>query len=342
VDEGNNWINVSWGPLALTNPSCGGSPSGTTPLICGTTGTNYGSGPALANYNLTVAIDTIPANQPHPSADFYGNLRPEPGESTGGGGRFDPGAIEFGSSMGTASFSVSPSTLTFGPQALATSSAPQTVTVTNTGSLPLAGGTFTVTGSPIFTGSGCPATLAVGATCTYSVVFRPTALTSYTGSVAFAYTATIGSTTVPATGTGTPVSLTGNGVAAGPLAFTAATNGTLGVVAGAQVLTFNITRGTPITSVVTIRNNGAATTTPVAITGETVAGIGSGAGLFTLNGTTCGATLAAGATCTISIRYATPVAPPPPPARAVTGLAAVANNGSGANGGSTNLGLVGR
>jgi hypothetical protein len=329
VDEGNNWINVSWGPLTLTNPSLTGGVNG-----------NYGGGPALANYNLTVAIDTIPANQPHPSTDFYGNLRPEPGESTGGSGRFDPGAIEFGSSMGVASFSVSPSTLSFGPQALSTSSAPQTVTVTNTGSLALAGGTFTVTGSPIFTGSGCPATLAVGATCTYSVTFRPTALTSYNGSVTFAYTSTTGA----ATGTGTPVSLSGTGVAAGPLAFTAATNGTLATVLGARTLSFNVTRGVPITSVVTITNTGTAASapTPVTITGETVAGIGTGSGLFTLTATTCGATLAPGATCTISIRYATPVAAPPPPARAVFGVAAVANNGSGANGGSTNLALIGR
>jgi hypothetical protein len=64
--------------------------------------------------------------------------------------------------------------------------------------------------------------------------------------------------------------------------------------------------------------------------------------LFTLAGTTCGATLASGATCTIRITYATPAAPPPPPLRAVFGEATVGNNGSGANGGSTNLGLVGR
>jgi hypothetical protein len=64
--------------------------------------------------------------------------------------------------------------------------------------------------------------------------------------------------------------------------------------------------------------------------------------LFTFAGTTCGATLASGATCTISITYATPVAAPPPPLRAVFGTAAVANDGSGANGGSTNLGLIGR
>jgi hypothetical protein len=60
-----------------------------------------------------------------------------------------------------------------------------------------------------------------------------------------------------------------------------------------------------------------------------------------LTGTTCGATLNPGATCTISITYATPVAPPPP-GNPHLGTAAVFNNGSGTNGGSTNLTLIGR
>jgi hypothetical protein len=169
-------------------------------------------------------------------------------------------------------------------------------------------------------------------------MFRPTAVgTNYTGSLAFAYTSTIG----PAAGTGTPVSLSGTGVAAGPLAFTAATNGTLATVAGGRVLTFTIPAGrtTPVTSVVTITNNGLATSTPVAITAESVAGIANT--LFSLTGTTCGATLAPGVTCTITITYATPVAAPPANAPHL-GVAAVTNNGSGTAGGSSNLGLIGR
>jgi hypothetical protein len=331
VDEGNNWINVSWGPLSLTNPA----------LL--PTGGNYGDGPPLANYSLTAAINNVPASQPHPFTDFYGNLRPEPGESVTTG-FFDPGAIEFGSSGGTASFTVSPSSLAFGNQAIATTSGAMAITVTNTGNLALTTGTFTLTGSTTFTRAGgtCVATLAVGATCTYNVVFRPTAAgTNYSGSVAFAYSALTG----PATGTGTPVSLSGTGVAAGPLAFTAATNGTLATILGVRTLTFTIPAGrTSVTSTVTITNNGTAATTPVTITAESVAGIANT--LFSLTGTTCGAgtlpaTLNPGATCTISITYATPVAPPPPFLPHI-GLAAVANNGSGTIAGSSNLALIGR
>jgi hypothetical protein len=325
VDEGNNWINVSWGPLGLTNPDCG---PGSTATGCGTTQpTNWGGGPALADYNLTAAIDTIPANQPHPAADFYGNSRPEPNERNTGG-HFDPGAIEFGSSVGVSSFSVSLSTLSFGPQALATNTAPQTVTVTNTGSLALTGGTFTTTGSG-FTGSGCTATLDVGATCTYSVVFRPTAVRNYSGSVAIAYSGV----------TGQAVSLSGTGVATGALAFTAATNGTLSGGAGARTLTFTIpTPRAPVTSVVTITNTGTAAT-PTAVTIGTITAAGIADTLFSLTGNTCGATLASGATCTISITYATPAAPPNPQHR--SGVAAVPNNGSGTNNGSSNLALQG-
>ena len=82
--------------------------------------------------------------------------------------------------------------------------------------------------------------------------------------------------------------------------------------------------------------------TAVTINGITVAGQGNGAGLFNQTGTTCGATLARGATCTLTITYTIPAAPPPPPARAVMGTAAVANNGSGTVNGSSNLALVGR
>jgi hypothetical protein len=49
VDEGNNWINMRWGPLALTNPSVKGADG------------NWGAGAMLANYALSAgspAIDT--------------------------------------------------------------------------------------------------------------------------------------------------------------------------------------------------------------------------------------------------------------------------------------------
>ncbi len=72
-------------------------------------------------------------------------------------------------------------TLTFGSQVVGSSSAPQTVTLTNTGS-----GPFTATGistTPDFTASGSCASVAVGGTCTLSVEFHPVAPLARKGSL---------------------------------------------------------------------------------------------------------------------------------------------------------------
>jgi hypothetical protein len=86
VDEGNNWINMSWGPLSMTNPA-----------VQGTNG-NYGGGSALGNYALAVgspAMDYVTSGAPYfasaPSTDFFGNPRPDPTAPSS----FDLGAVEF-------------------------------------------------------------------------------------------------------------------------------------------------------------------------------------------------------------------------------------------------------
>ena len=434
VDEGNNWINVSWGPLALSDDSVTGGTNG-----------NYGGGAPFANYALKVnspAIDYVPVAQGHPTLDFFGNPRPDPAVPN----RFDIGAIEYqnadttavlvvspspvafgtvvigttpsptqvltlynngsatatGIAIGalTAPYSrtttcganltagssctitvtytptaavtsnasltitttlagvtvsgapvqisgtgvaavrtatVSPTSLAFGSHADGTTSAAQTLTVTNTGNIALAGGTFTFGGGTPqpysrATGGGagtCGATLAVGASCTYNVVFAPpaaTTSTSYSRTLTVAYTG--------ATVTGSPVALTGTGTPVGTLTFTSATNGTLTTFLGARVLTFTIpTPRAPVTSVVTITNSGAGS---LQITAETLSlNIGS---LYSITGTTCSFTtpLAAGGTCTASIRYATPATRP---IIADFGAAAFANNGSGTTGGNSTLTL---
>jgi len=99
VDEGNNWINVSWGPLSLTNPSLTGGLYG-----------NYGGGLPLGNYSLGPLSpsgnngpvshipcpgNVVPCRPPGfalgittPTTDFFGNRRPN------GNGAFDIGAVE--------------------------------------------------------------------------------------------------------------------------------------------------------------------------------------------------------------------------------------------------------
>ncbi len=318
VDEGNNWINMRWGPLSLVNPA-----------------TNA----VLGNYALTTGspvIDWVPSTVAHPLVDFFGNVRPE----TGSDSHFDPGAIEFGSVRGVAVLSVSPTSLTF-PATPATnppgSSAPRFVTLRNTGNIPATGISEAFTGPfsrPAGFGSGsCGATLAAGATCTIGVVFSPTTVGANAGTL----TITAAGVTV----TGSPVALSGTGTAVGELSFTSATNGTLTQMVFGPALTFTIpTPRAPVTSVVTVSNIG---TLPVTITAETL--LLNFGGLYSITGSTCQNatapllpfTLAGGGSCTVSIRYATPTTPPIFPDLGTFG---VANNGAGTVGGSSVLFLV--
>jgi hypothetical protein len=229
---------------------------------------------------------------------------------------------------------VTPSTLAFGNQAIGTASGAKSVTVTNTGNVALAGGAFTFGGGtpqpfsrPFLTGGTCGATLAVGASCTYNVVFTPA--TGTLNGTAFTRTLAVAYTT--ATVTGSPVTLTGTAVTPGTLTFTSATNGTLTTTLGVRTLTFTIpTPRAPVTSVVTITNTGAGA---LQITGETLTQIGA---LYSVTNTTCSFTapLATGGTCTVSVTYATPATAPTLPD---VGNLPVANNGSGTLNGNSNL-----
>ena len=284
VDEGNNWINLRWGPLSLLNP------------VTNTT---------LGNYALTTGsavVDTIPTTQANfslvPRTDFFGNARPE----TGSDHLFDPGAVELsstGGGGGGCGATVTGGPLAFGNQAIGTTSAAMTLTVTNGCTTALSGGTFTFGGGtpqpfshPGGGGGGvCGGTLAAGASCTYRVVFRPTTATTYSRTLTIAYTG--------ATVTGSPVTLTGTGVTPGTLRFTSATNATL---TGGGLLSFGSPAGRAVTtSVVTVT----VTVAPVTITADAVSNlIGTN---FALTGTTCPSTpVAIGGTCTFSVQYTPP------------------------------------
>ncbi len=174
VDEGNNWINVSWGPLALSDDSLTGGTNG-----------NYGGGSSFGNYALNMgspAIDYVPATgasaQPHPSTDFYGNPRPDPSVTT----RFDVGAIEYQGVNPTPGFaSISPNTGYRG------TTFPVTITGTN-----LAAATVTVSGTGV-TVSNVVATNSTTDTATFTI-------TQTAAETARNLTITTGGGTVTATG----------------------------------------------------------------------------------------------------------------------------------------------
>jgi len=155
VDEGNNWINLRWGPLSLSNP------------VTGTT---------LGNYSITAGSPAIDkANDTFsPPADYFGTRRPQGSEP-------DIGAVEF-IEANAADMDVTPSSLAFGDVRLNTTSPSQFVTVNNTGSAQLTGISATFpAGSPFaratggFLSQNCGANLAVGSSCRIYVTFHPTA-----------------------------------------------------------------------------------------------------------------------------------------------------------------------
>jgi hypothetical protein len=274
-------------------------------LAAGSPAINYDS---LAASSATFAA--APAN------DFFDNPRK-------GNSAVDAGAVEFAAGPAAPVLSLAPASLTFNTPVTTppTTSASQTLTLSNTGTAAATGITVTVPAPFSRQGGSCGATLAAGANCSITVVFTPTAV----GQV-------VANATVTANAGATASALlTGNGTAVGQLSFTSATNGTLGTLLGLRTLTFTIpTPRASVTSVVTITNTGSA---PVNITAETIT---VNPALFSVSANTCSFTtpLAAGGTCTVSVRYATPTTRPILPN---IGTLGVANNGIGTIGGNTPL-----
>jgi hypothetical protein len=197
VDEGNNWINIQWGPLTMSNPA------NATPM----------ASTALGNYTLTAgspAIDVIPNTSSTyalaPNKDFFGNNRPDPGNPN----HIDAGAVEFqGGSTPVANASVTGGPLAFGSVAMGTTSPAQTLTLHNTGGSALTGIATTFSSARYARPAGaaggtCGNALPPGGTCTITVVFLPIALGPANGTATIAASVTV---------TGSPVTLTGTGVA---------------------------------------------------------------------------------------------------------------------------------
>jgi hypothetical protein len=98
---------------------------------------------------------------------------------------------------------LAPSSLTFASQVVGTTSAPQTVTLTNNGTLTLNISDIQTTEDFAQT-NNCPATLSPGASCTVSTTFAPTDLGVRSGTLSVTSNAIIAITPVALSGTGAP------------------------------------------------------------------------------------------------------------------------------------------
>ncbi|WP_084701829.1 discoidin domain-containing protein [Streptacidiphilus anmyonensis] len=110
--------------------------------------------------------------------------------------------LAFTGSSGPAALTASPSSLTFGPVTAGTTSAAQTVTVTNPGGVAATITSVGVSG-PFSQTNTCGTSLAAGASCTVSVQFSPTTSGAASGTLSVAGSAPNSPLNVGLSGTGT-------------------------------------------------------------------------------------------------------------------------------------------
>ncbi|HEX5546394.1 MAG TPA: choice-of-anchor D domain-containing protein [Ktedonobacterales bacterium] len=215
---------VSFNPASL---NYGNQNTGTTSAAKSVTVTNTGTAAlhvtivALAGANsgdFTITADTCTGASVAVNATCSASVTFTPGatgarsatltftDDAGG----SPQTVALSGTGVAAGISFTPASLGFGNQGTGTTSAAQTVTVTNSGTAALHVTSVTLTGAnagdfakSADTCSG--ATVAAGATCTVSVTFKPTATGARTASLSFADDAPSSPQTVAVSGTGTQI-----------------------------------------------------------------------------------------------------------------------------------------
>jgi hypothetical protein len=303
VDEGNNWVNITWGPLSLSNPVTGARLGNYTlaaqsPAIdyiphC----TNGTDNPNCTGFGNAVN----PAYTSAPTTDFFGNPRPDVRNSS-----IDIGAVEYQAPANPAIVAVTPTSLSFGNVTDGTTSAAKTLTVANTGGSAFTFTSIVVTAPFSQAGGTCGATLAANASCTILVTFSPTAppglakgTVTITGSVPV---------------TGSPVALSGTGVAAVVSATLTPTSWTVRQTRNCPGTGFGVIAcGLDPTQAFTLTNTGNVTLTGIAqgALGGTAANVANYTVIRLLS--TCGpagngqltgnTTLAPGASCAVTVQF---------------------------------------
>ena len=97
---------------------------------------------------------------------------------------------------------IAPGLLTFATTGVTTASAPQSVTLTNSGAIPLASLALSVSSGFQLAGNACPASLPPGASCTVGVIFAPNQTGPQTGTLTVSSSAMATNAQVPLSGNG--------------------------------------------------------------------------------------------------------------------------------------------
>jgi hypothetical protein len=267
VDEGNNWINISWGPLSLVNPA------GTT--VLGNYAPASGGSPVVNYITPALSATTYSAAPP---TDFFGNARKT-------NNAVDIGAIEFtGAAVGAPTLtSISPATHTRGGAGFTVTLTGTNLTGANAVTVTRPGGGavgITVTNVTAVNATTVTATFTISATANQSA--RNVSVTTTGGTsntVPFSIVAPVlGSVTPNAglRGTSVPVTLNGSG-------FSSAT-GVAVSGAGVGVSNFTVVSDTQITATFNI-------TTTAGLGNHNVSVVVPGGNTGTLPFTVQGATL---------------------------------------------------
>ena len=197
---------------------------------------------------------------------------------------------------------LSPSTVPFSNTPVGTTATAQNITLSNTGGAPLTISSVTIGGTNpsdfAISANNCGSSLAATSTCTISVTFTPASATSFAATLSVTDNATGSPQTVTLTGTGTApqASLSPTTV---PFA-----NTSVGSTATAQNITLS-NAGNAALSITSVTIGGANPTD------------------FAISANTCGSSLAASSTCTISVTFT------PASAASFTATLSVADNATG-------------
>jgi len=169
---------------------------------------------------------------------------------------------------------LSPTSLSFAVQVVSTSSQPQPVTLTNSGSTALAitGIAATV---PFSQTNTCGTSVPAGNNCTISVTFQPTNKGAQAGLLSVTDSDASSPQSAPLSGTGTFISLSPASLSFG--------NQAVGTTSNPRAIT------------VTNQGNAAVTISKISFMGTGAASFGET--------TTCGSTLGTGSSCTISVTF---------------------------------------
>ncbi len=279
--------NIGNANLTFPIPSAGRNPSISAGFTLGGSGTcpqlttsSFGPGTLTPGSGCTLPVSFVPAAPGinHGSlvlTDDALNATPSTNQTVLLNGT--------GLGAGTPQAVLSPVSVSFGSITTGTTSAAQTVTLSNPGTAALSITSISITGTNLAQfaqTSTCGASLAIGSSCTISVTFTPAAVASYSAAISVADNAT---------GSPQTVSLTGSGIApAAPQA----------VLSPASLPFGSLTTGTTSAAqTVTLSNPG---TAALSITGISITGANTAQFAQTSN---CGASLAAGASCVISITF---------------------------------------